>query len=335
MEGAPMNPSYARHWVPPGISGMEELTITDLPVIVRYEYALANLPPSGGGGCHTALLGVANLGCAAGLSRENIALDLTKRVEGMPRKVTAREIRCAIDEAFSGRNGGRTTPRVPITPEEGERIRNTIISYGIEFDEARLLDASPVRIVCKVERDSITALQHLYSPEEFLFLGKAYDSGPQHVRLVSEWIRRFERGFIPEHIVPNPLTGKQGTTKDGKPSYRADACVACFRFAVLEFDGLPRAEQIHFWAGARLPIAALIDSGGKSIHAWVRIDAENEMEWRVNVEERLFDVLAAIGIDRSCRNESRLSRTPGHLRLSTGNHQRLLYLAPDGRAVQP
>jgi hypothetical protein len=84
----------------------------------------------------------------------------------------------------------------------------------------------------------------------------------------------------------------------------------------------------------KLPIAALIDSGGKSINAWVRIDALDATEWTERVEEKLFDVLGAVGIDKSCRNEARLSRTPGHLRDGT-RPQRLLYLAPEGRAVQP
>jgi len=330
-----MNPSYASNWTPPNIRGMEETDLSDLPVIDRYDYALKNLPESGGGGCHVALLGVANLGFWAGLGREKIAADLTKRVEGMPRRITQREIRCAIDEAFSGQQKERVTPRAPIDKAEGEKIRNAIITRGIEFNEAALFDASPVHIDWTVERDGIEVLERLYSPGEHLFIGRNYDAGAQHVKTVVEWILCFERGVIPEHIVPNPLTGKQGTTKEDKLSYRADACVKAYRFAVLEFDTLPRAQQIHFWAGVKLPIAALIDSGGKSIHAWVRIDAADETEWRVNVEERLFDLLGAIGIDGSCKNEARLSRTPGHLRLSTGKRQRLLYLAPEGRAVQP
>jgi hypothetical protein len=330
-----MNPAYARNWKPPEIRGMEETELSDFPVIERYRYALKNLPPSGGGGCHVALLGVANLGRAAGVSREQIASDLTKRVEGMPRKVTAREILCAIAEAFNEQQKERVTPRVPIDAAEGERIRNAIITRGLDFDEAALFDASPIQIDWPFERDGIEALQRLYSPNEYLFLGRNYESGKQHVKTIVEWILLFERGFIPEHIIPNPMTGEQGTTKEGKQSYRADACVKWYRFAVLEFDKLPRAQQINFWAGVKLPIAALIDSGGKSIHAWIRIDAANEAEWRVNVEERLFDVLGAIGIDGSCKNEARLSRTPGHLRLSTGKRQRVLYLAPDGRAVQP
>ena len=325
-----MNPSYARNWVPPGISGMEEVTLTDLPVIDRYHYALEHLPPSGGGGCHTALLGVANLGRAAELSREQIAADLAAHVHGT-RPVTHREIQDAIKKAFDTETPRRLTPRVVV---DGEKLKTMILERGIEFTENSLLEASPVPIDWTVDRDGIEVLRRLYAPEERLFLGTKYDGGPQYVQPVSEWIRRMSRGFMPPHIVPNPLTGKQGATKDGKPSYRADACVEKFRFAVLEFDSMPREQQIWFWAGVKLPVAALIDSGGKSIHAWVRIDAQSAAEWTERVEEKLFDVLGAVGIDSSCKNEARLSRTPGHLR--DGNRpQRVLYLAPEGRPVQP
>src|SRR6266576_1263015 len=175
-----MNPSYASNWTPTKIRGMEETQLSDFPVIDRYEYALKNLPESGGGGCHVALLGVADLGFWAGLSREQITADLTKRVEGMPRKVTAREIRCAIDEAFRGQQKERVTPRAPIDKAEGEKIRNSIIARGIDFTEATLFDASPIHIDWTVEQDGIEILQRLYSPDERLFIGRNYDAGAQH-----------------------------------------------------------------------------------------------------------------------------------------------------------
>ncbi len=333
-----MNPSYASNWTPPKIRGMEEAELSDFPVIDRYRYALRNLPPSGGGGCHVALLGIANLGRAANLSREQIAADLAAHVHGT-RPVTAKEIQEAIDKAFDIAAPRRLTPRVAV---DGEKLLSTILERGIEFSEATLFDASPVHIDWTVDRDGIEVLRRLYSREERLFIGMKYDAGPQHVQSVSEWIRRFERGFIPEHIIPNPLTGEQGAKKtDGKLSYRADACIADFRFAVLESDKLEKTQQIWFWAGVKLPIAALIDSGGKSIHAWIRIDAASETEWTERVEEKLFDILKALRvdgepcIDTSCKNEARLSRTPGHFRKERKQWQRVLYLAPEGRPVQP
>ncbi len=176
----------------------------------------------------------------------------------------------------------------------------------------------------------------MYAPEDRLFIGSRHVAGAEHVQSVSEWIKRFERGTtIPEHIIPNPLTGEPGQTKSGRPSYRADSCVARFRFAVVEFDAMSREQQIQFWAGVPLPIVALLDSGGKSVHGWIRIEAATADEWTRRVENKLFDLLTTVGADAACKNEARLSRMPGHFRTGKERSQRVLYLNPAGGPVIP
>ena len=320
-------PDYLRTDHCLGLESIEEEISTR---VERYRDALRHIPPSGGGGCHAALLGIANLGRSAEISREQIAADLAAHVHGT-RKITTQEIQDAINKAFQPVGKFRPRKRPAI---DGAKLLQSIIERGAAFTEAELLDASPIRIDWLFERDGIEVLQRLYSPEERLFIGEKYDADAEHVKTVSAWIRHFERGVIPAHIIPNPLTGKPGTTKTGSPSHRADDCVEKFRFAVIEFDAMPRFQQIQFWAGVKLPIAALIDSGGKSIHAWVRIDARDAAKWEERVEQRLFDVLRELGADGTCRNEARLSRTPGHL-CDGMRRQRLLYLAPEGSPVLP
>lgn len=111
---------------------------------------------------------------------------------------------------------------------------------------------------------------------------------------------------------------------------RCDDAVQDFRFAVAEFDEMPRAEQLAFWAGFEsAPIAALVDSGGKSIHAWLAVYVASREQWKDEVENLLFaKVLCPLGCDRACKNPSRLSRTPGHFREEKGHWQKLLYLNP-------
>ena len=169
-----------------------------------------------------------------------------------------------------------------------------------------------------------------------MFIGDKYDAGAGHVKTVEEWIQDFEAGrSVPQHIAPNPMSGKSGPTKDGEPSYRADSCVEQFRFAVVEFDEMLLDDQIKFWAGVPLPVVALVSSGGKSIHGWVRIDAGNADDWTRQVEQELFDILTAVGVDGTCKNESRLSRMPGHFRAEKNNWQRVLFLNPRGGPVIP
>ena len=117
-------------------------------------------------------------------------------------------------------------------------------------------------------------------------------------------------------------------------SLRADSCVAEYRFAVVEFDSIPIEKQYAFWACTiqnNFPVAALVHSGGKSIHGWVRVNCKNIDEWRTRVEDELFtNLLVPLGADKMCRNPSRMSRMPGHFRSDKGQWQRLLYLNPEG-----
>jgi len=57
-------------------------------------------------------------------------------------------------------------------------------------------------------------------------------------------------------------------------------------------------------------------------------------DWSRVVKRHLFaELLEPLGVDRACKNASRLSRLPGHYRKEKGAWQRVLYLAPDGKAV--
>lgn len=205
-----------------------------------------------------------------------------------------------------------------------------LLSRGDGATEADLWEASPVCIDWEPgPADALAVLRYLYQPADVLFIGGKYDETPA---TVADWCQRIEaRGAAWPHMIPNPLTGACGTTKTGKPSLRADACVAGFRFAVIEFDNMLRVHQIAFWraviAGKLLDVAVLVDSGGKSIHAWVRVDSPNAVAWERDIERDLFARwLVPLGVDSACKNEARLSRLPGHLRRDTGRIQRLLYL---------
>ena len=98
--------------------------------------------------------------------------------------------------------------------------------------------------------------------------------------------------------------------------------VTSFKFALVESDTLPIVEQDIIFRKLELPIAALVHSGGKSLHAIVRVDAVDYEEYRKRVEF-LYDFLEkqGVAIDKQNRNPSRLSRMPGLTR--NGNRQYL------------
>jgi len=100
----------------------------------------------------------------------------------------------------------------------------------------------------------------------------------------------------------NPLDG-QGVK---------DANVTAFRHTLIEADDQDLGKQLALIRQMRLPCSAIVHSGGKSIHALVRVDAGNAEEYRARVD-RLYAVCKASGLkaDGACRNPSRLSRLPG------------------------
>ena len=103
----------------------------------------------------------------------------------------------------------------------------------------------------------------------------------------------------------NPLDGK-GVCNEN---------VTEFRYALVECDGMELEQQNALIRELELPVACLVHSGGKSLHAIVHIDAADYAEYRKRVEY-LYAVCRRNGLelDQQNRNPSRLSRMPGVMR---------------------
>ncbi len=111
----------------------------------------------------------------------------------------------------------------------------------------------------------------------------------------------------------NPLDGK-GIRNENVTEYR---------YALVESDTVNLSHQNQILRELELPIACLVYSGGKSLHAIVRIEAADFTEYRKRVEY-LYEVCKKNGleVDRQNKNPSRLSRMPGIIR--KGQKQYLL-----------
>lgn len=111
----------------------------------------------------------------------------------------------------------------------------------------------------------------------------------------------------------NPVDG-EGVRNDN---------VTQFKYALVESDSMPVTDQDAMYRKLELPIACLVHSGGKSLHAIVKVDAPDYAEYRKRVEF-LYDFLEKNGVtvDKQNRNPSRLSRMPGVTR--NGNRQYLV-----------
>ena len=92
-----------------------------------------------------------------------------------------------------------------------------------------------------------------------------------------------------------------------------NANVTEFRYALVESDSLPIEKQKPMIEAMNLPCAAIVSSGGKSVHAIVRVDAGNQYDLYRKRVERLYDYCRKHGFepDTQNKNPSRLSRMPG------------------------
>jgi hypothetical protein len=308
----------------------------------RYNDALRSIPAPGAG-CHPALMGVANLGTFAGLDPEQIYNDIRRSIPTGGRRVPDNEILKTVNKAFQDHQGGTFTPRPRLKPvvNDGKAALQRIIDQAQIEDPVDLWEASPIRLLNDPVADAALLLKTLFKSDDLIFIGERHKPGiiGQTIRTQSKWISYFkDGGKTAPFIIINPLSGKPAPTKGGnKETLRGDLCVKNFKFCLVEFDNLDHEDQVKFWAAVKLPIVTLIDSGNKSIHAWIDIKHLSKVEtlehWQFKIKGRLYDrILRPLGVDSTCSNPARLSRLPGHWRAKE-TIQRILWLSPEGRPI--
>lgn len=114
---------------------------------------------------------------------------------------------------------------------------------------------------------------------------------------------------------PNP--------RQGSMSRRSEEAVTSWRYFVIESD----EANVKLWLAAivqfPLRISAIYSSGGRSVHALVRIDARTKGEWDAE-REAMKRALVILGADPGAMTAVRLTRLPGCWRHRS--LQKLLYI---------
>ena len=117
----------------------------------------------------------------------------------------------------------------------------------------------------------------------------------------------------------NPLNGEGVRNTD----------IASFKYALVESDSLDIGKQLSIIHQLELPVAAVVYSGAKSIHAIVKVDASDNKEYRERVSY-LYKICDKNGleVDSQNKNPSRLSRMPGCVR---GDHKQFIIETNTGK----
>ena len=180
------------------------------------------------------------------------------------------------------------------------------------------------------EKELIRYLETLFQPDEiFGFVTESFEKADKkgqkklvpankgiYTQRVGDIVKRLKTSKIEDVIGKydhnggawirfNPLDGN-GVNNEN---------VTDFRYALVESDNMDLEAQNGLIRQLNLPVAVLLYSGGKSVHAIVKIEADDKKEYQERVNY-LYDVCKKNGmvIDTQNRNPSRLSRMPGCVR---------------------
>ncbi len=219
---------------------------------------------------------------------------------------------------------------VPAKPQFRPVVLKRIASKLSDLKDvvAYLAERSPVAVAWQ---DSTSVLRHLYGDCEKVLIftnlksqgqllwdaSRSDDLEPQLLPTGNEGV-----WFLPQPVsgefFPNPRA-------DGKLSRRSEEAVTAWRFAVLESDEAAADDWLRCLVQMPLPIASICESGGRSLHALVRVDAASKEDWD-RLMSPIKPVLITLGADPGALSAIRLSRLPQAMR---GERcQRLLYLNP-------
>lgn len=255
--------------------------------------------------------------------------------------------------------GGRRLERAAPTIQVEGRLDFRLDALQAEVrDVPGWVDAGWLRGASPLVVEGCTSaqfLEALYRPNERVLIFTKFMSQGQFIYWAGKFgvrlaMRRDVKGVRSElpaggpdgvWFLCQPVTGEwklnpRSLDDQGRPKWsrRSEEVVTSFRYLVLESDEAPGNEWLRFLAKLKLPIAAIYTSGGRSIHALVKVDAPNKAWWD-RYKALIVPPFSRLGADPGALTAVRLTRLPGCRR---GNKlQELLYLDPevkdDGRSI--
>ena len=207
-------------------------------------------------------------------------------------------------------------PKPVFQPMVLKRLAGNTASIGNIL--THLTAASPVPVD---ELDSAGVLRLLYpegSGERVLVFSKMESQG-QFIWLADagDVIKNSDlpAGSDGVWFLPQPVTGEYHANPrmDGKNSRRSLEAVTAWRYAVLESDKANSDDWLRCLVQLPLRIASICESGSRSIHALVRIDADSKPDWDEKIG-LIKPTLVTLGADPGALTAVRLTRLPQAMR---------------------
>lgn len=274
-------------------------------------------PPARGGGLNIWLFKVARV-MHPYREYDEIITTLSAATAGLA--VKPGEIERAVKnsrEAAWSPEGSMPATKPKAWPAVNLEQREAIIARGGGLYD--LWDASPVKWE-NSENLTEQIIDTLFPGNPLLCVGKS--NWEFATRSRAKWRRKLSMMAL---IVPSPMTGRTGLTKEGKVSEHTLANTGTRRFLVIEQDqGTPDEQAaILLHLGERAPLVLAVHSGGKSIHGWFYCGSKSE-----EFLERFMAGCVELGADPATWNRSQFVRMPGGTR-DNGAVQTVYFFNPD------
>jgi hypothetical protein len=283
----------------------------------RFVRDLLSSPPSRGGGLHNWFFRTARV-LHAFRSHEEIVELLRSATAGEAVKAGEIEdaVRNSADKAWQPQSRASQL-RQPAWPPVNAAKRTEIIERSAGLSD--LWELSPVPFE---DDDAHTEeiIDVLFPGDPWLCCGLSNDRFKTRRR--SDW-----RGSLADQqlIVPSPMTGEWGETKDGKKSHHTLANTGPRRFLVVEQDQgiLDEQAAILVHLAQKAPLVLAVHSGSKSIHGWFYCEGRAEDRLR-----KFMDYAVSLGADRATWTRAQFVRMPDGMR-DNGNRQSIYYFNPE------
>jgi hypothetical protein len=296
--------------------------------------------PAPGEGCHLWAMQAAWACRKAGLTAAEALHTIRENATRPPSP--SNEFVQAVERVFSvslhARGSIHRPPSPGFNPAKLAAIARRMDGFGAE----ELAAISPMR---PDTRTPASFLHAIFEPGEKVLCFSKYRSQGQAIWQRPEHLARYDATALDGLVEPaegqgawflsNPITGDfvelERLKSEHNPSgrtRRAEESISAFRHILLESDKADPAIWLAALVQMPLPILSICESGGRSLHALVRIDAKDGREFREIIAASKTG-LEILGADPAALSPVRLTRLPQCWRADKGNWQRLLFLNPN------
>jgi hypothetical protein len=203
------------------------------------------------------------------------------------------------------------------------------LSQRLEIPECSvydLWDRSPIRFEDGVHTREI--LRAVFPCDPLLCFARKYSSGIGYDAQISRLSKVTDRQLLEwSYVVPNVPGAEWGFTKDGKESQHSKDLFQYRNYIIVEFDGTvpdkDKQASIILWLAEHWgELTLVVDSGGKSLHAWFYCGGIAD-----DALEPHFRQAVRLGEDSNLFDKMQFVRLPDGLR-ENGNRQQTLYFKP-------